>query len=156
MELMLAILLASLAAALGYAVAIEWRRSSRDKALYRQRCRERDARREAGDVVPLLRERFGGVDEPRLRRMWDSLAKSCDIRPELMRPEDRLCDLAMTTSHYGPDCFDLQEWLQVWHPSATNARIEEIMDHEITDQSTVVEMMELVLKEEEAAAGVER
>lgn len=142
MEILLAALFALLAAAVVYALATEWRRSSREKALYQERRLERDNGREARDVGEMLQVRWSGVDEDRLRQMWDSLATCFDIRPELMRMEDRVGEVTVSVGWHGPDCYDLQEWVQKWCPGASRARIREIMDHEITEQTTVAELME--------------
>jgi hypothetical protein len=145
MEILLAALFALLAAAVVYALATEWRRSSRERAIYRERRLERDAGRETRDVAEMLPVRWGGADQDRLRQMWDSLAACFDIRPEIMRMEDRIGEMTVSTGdtgRHGPDCYDLQEWVQEWCPGASRARIREIMEHEITEQTTVAELME--------------
>jgi hypothetical protein len=101
MEILLAALFALLAAAVVYALATEWRSFSRERAIYQERRLGRDAGREARNVGEMLRVRWGGVDQDRLRQMWDSLATCFDIRPELMRMEDRVGEVTVATGDTG-------------------------------------------------------
>ena len=73
--------------------------------VYRQRKNRRDSGRVAKDVEVILREHWTGkvVDLDLFRTMWCELSVAVDIDPRLLRPDDQVRQLIITTPSKGPD-----------------------------------------------------
>ncbi len=88
LTLPLGILIACLAAAIGYFVRMYWRESIR----FRRQLRARIQGRTPKAVERIFFEDWQGppVDYPRFKELWKTAAACFQLEPEIMRPDDKI------------------------------------------------------------------
>lgn len=137
-------LLASLIAIVARYFIGEWKQHARAVAQYRGRCAARDATRQPASVDAIIQAHWGHCDHS-LKHAWTSLATTIDMRPELMRPTDGLCDIIMTGEEYGPDTVDLADWILDSRPQINPYRILDNIARTKGDAATVADLIDEVL-----------
>lgn len=132
------ILLACLVAVMSYAVAYGWIVRSKDIARYRLLQSRRDEGRTPKSVERIFAEEWcePTTDIGCFRQRWTSLASRIEIDPELLRPDDRLDDVMVSTGTYGPGSEDLAEFVLDWLPHADPFDV--LADVGLQDQSGTV------------------
>lgn len=137
LKLAVGVLVAVLAIMVVYATATGWVVRLRERADYRQRCRERDARHASKPVKAIHAEDWEGppTNFARFKRIWTSLASHLEIDPELMRPSDRVADIMVSTEHYGVDSDDLIDFFLEFLPRSDP---DEVLQEVAGDESESV------------------
>ena len=145
LELTVTVLAAMLAIALVTAftkVAVDY---AKERAVYRNRRRERDDARSPKPVDTILADDWDGppINPQAVAPLWNTLAAALEISPQLMRPTDLVADIMVSTDRLGPDSLDLIEWimdhLPGWNPESV---LEEVAHDE---RETVGELIRAIL-----------
>lgn len=112
------ILTVLLVVVVAYSGIVGWAVRSEERATYRLRCKQRDTKHAVKSIEAILAEDWEGpvIDLPKFKQMWISLASHLEVDPERIRPSDRIADIMVATKHYGPDSYDLIEFIQDFLP----------------------------------------
>lgn len=153
LEMALGVLVASFVAVIGRAAWILASEYAKDNADYREFCRQRDAGRCRKAVDRILAEDWRGspADERDFREVWRRLASCLEIDEELLRPDDRVSDVIVSSERFGPDSYDVVDFFDDLVPGEDPFTLLEQVARD--EQETVADIVEAVLSRRAEGTG---